>query len=208
MGDIIPVSFPESAEDRAFANAERHQRLFDWAAAVLEQLGLTKAVNAASTILELNAVTFDSNSAEVAMAIQDALHPASGRREKHFQGLKDSNLKQILKNRFDDLKKDRAKVLRNQGKSKPDWTEELILDPGGKIVSNVANLVLTLRHASKWKGVLGFNEFAVSTVIRKRPPWGKEGPDAPWTDDHEVRTQIWFQQNGVSPSNNVCRQGQ
>lgn len=202
MGDILPlpVPSPESAEDRASANAERHQHIFDWAAAVLEQLGWTKAVNAANTILELNAVTFDANSAEVAMAIQDALHPASGQRERHFRGLKEANLKQILKNRFADLKKNRAKVLRGRRQSEPDWTEELILDKEGKIVANVANLVLMLRHAQKWKGVLGFNEFAVSVVIRKRPPWGKEAPDAPWIDDHETQARVWFQRNGVSPT--------
>src|ERR1700730_266196 len=202
MADIIklPAPVPESAGDRAQANAERHQRLFDWAAAVLEQLGWTKAVNAASTIMELNAVTFDANSAEVAMAIQDALHPATGQRERHFCGLKEANLKRILKNRFADLKKDRAKVLRGWRQSEPDWTEELILDKEGKIVANVANLVSTLRHAPKWKGVLGFNEFAACVVIRKRPPWGKEAPDAPWIDDHETQARVWFQRNGISPT--------
>ena len=205
MGESLglPVSVPESAEERARANAERHQHLFDWTAAVLEQLGLTKAVNAASTIMALNAITFDANSADVALAIQDALHPVSGRREEHFRGLNDSNLKQILKNRFAELKKDRTKVLRGRGQSDADWTGELILDNQGRIVANVANLVLMFRHAPKWKGVLGFNEFAAYVVIRKRPPWGNEAPDALWTDDHETQAQVWFQKNGINPTDRV-----
>jgi hypothetical protein len=129
MADILslPVPVPESAEDRARASAERHQRLFDWTAAVFEQLGLTKAVNTASTIMELNAVTLDANSAEVALAIQDALHPVSGRRQEHFRGLKDVNLKQILKNRFNELIKDRARVLRSRRLSAGShWSKETL----------------------------------------------------------------------------------
>lgn len=30
-------------------------------------------------------------------------------------------------------------------------------------------------------------------VIRKRPPWGEETPDAPWTDHHESLVRVWFQ---------------
>ncbi len=42
-------------------------------------------------------------SAEVTLAIRDALHPASGPRQEHFRGLKEGGLKQILKNRFAEL---------------------------------------------------------------------------------------------------------
>ena len=204
MADIIKLPAPESsAEERTRADAERHQRLFDWAAAVLKRIGIVEAVNAAASLLELHAIDLDINCAEIALAIQDALHPSIGQREEHFRGLKDAQLKRILENRFADLKKDRANVLRGKGQAEPDWTEQLILDKHGKIVPNVANLALMLRKAPKWKGVLAYDQFAARVVIRKRPPWGNEAPDAEWNDDHETQTQAWFQKNGVSPSDRV-----
>jgi Virulence-associated protein E len=204
MADIIKLHTPESsAEERTRADAERHQRLFDWAAAVLKRIGKVEAVNAAASLMELHAIYLDINSAEIALAIQDALHPSIGQREEHFRGLKDAQLKRILENRLADLKKDRANVLRGKGQAEPDWTEQLILDKHGKIVPNVANLALMLRKAPKWNGVLAYDQFAARVVIRKRPPWGNEAPDAEWNDDHETQTQAWFQKNGVSPSDRV-----
>ena len=38
-------------------------------------------------------------------------------------------------------------------------------------------MILILREAPKWKGVLGYNEFNAWVVIRKRPPWGDEPLD-------------------------------
>jgi hypothetical protein len=88
------------ADKHARADTQRNRRLFDWAAAVLKGLGLDRAVAAAKSIEALRAVTFDTDSAEVALAIRDALHPASGQRQEHFRGLTAGGLKLILKNRF------------------------------------------------------------------------------------------------------------
>jgi predicted P-loop ATPase len=192
-----------SAEERVRANAERHQRLFDWAAAVLKRIGVVEAVDAAASLMDLHAIKLDINCAEVALAIQDALHPSIGQREEHFRGLKDVHLKQILRNRLADLKKNRASVLRGKGQAEPDWTEQLILDKQGKIVPNVANLVLMLRKAPKWAGVLAFDQFAARVVIKKHPPWGNQASGAEWNDDHETQTQVWFQKHGVNPANHV-----
>ena len=51
-------------------------------------LGLDKAVAAARSIEELRRITLDVDSAEIALAIRDALHPASGQRQEHFRGLR------------------------------------------------------------------------------------------------------------------------
>jgi predicted P-loop ATPase len=165
---------------------------------VLKRLGLDRAVAAASSIEELRSLTLDVDGAEVTLAIRDALHPASGRRQEHFRGLKEGGLKLILKNRFAELKKTREAILR--GNRRPDWTDRLILDKDGKIVANLANLILILREAPKWKGVLGYDEFNARVVIRQRPPWGKEAPDSPWTDHHESLTRVWFQSEKINPS--------
>ena len=194
----LPVPASQDADDHARADTQRNQRLFDWADAVLKRLRLDKAVAAARSIEELRRVTFNADSAEVTLAIRDALHPASGHRQEHFRGLKEGGLKLILKNRFAELKKTREARLRRR--KQPDWTDQLILDKDGKIIANLANLILILREAPEWKGVLGYDEFNARVVIRKRPPWGEEAADTPWTDHHESLARVWFQRKKISPS--------
>ena len=134
----LPVPAAEDSDDYARADTQRNQRLFEWGNAVLKKLGLDTAVAAAGSIGELRSITLDVDSAEVTLAIRDALHPASGHRQEHFRGLKEGGLKLILKNRFAELKKIReAKLRRNR---QPDWTDRLILDEDNKIVANLANL--------------------------------------------------------------------
>ena len=148
---------PPNADAHARADTERNRRLFDWAEAVLKALGLDKTIAAARSIEELRRITLDVDSAEIALALRDALHPASGQRQEHFRGLKEGGLKLILKNRFADLKKAREATLR-RGKP-PDWTDELILDKDGKIVAESREFDLDPGEAPKWKGVLAYNEF-------------------------------------------------
>jgi hypothetical protein len=161
-GMVDPIKLPiptppPNADVHARADTERNQQLFNWAEGVLKALGLDKAIAAVRSIEELRRLTLDADSAEIALALRDALHPASGQRQEHFRGLKEGSLKLILKNRFADLKKARESTLR-RGKP-PDWTDQLILDKDGKIVANLANGILILHEAPKWRGVLGYDEF-------------------------------------------------
>ena len=194
----LPVPASQDADEPARADTERNQRLFDWADAVLRKLGLDKAVAAARSIEELRRVIFVLDGAEVTLAIRDALHPASGHRQELFRGLTERGLKQILKNRLNDLKKTREAILRRRKPKQPDWTDQLILDKDGKIIANLANLILILREAPKWRGVLAFDEFSLHVVIRKRPPWGEEVAETPWTDHHESLARSWFQREKIN----------
>jgi hypothetical protein len=130
----LPVSVSPDADEHARADTQRNQRLFDWADAVLKKLGIDKAIAAARSLEELRRVTFDLDSAEIIVAIRDALHPASGSRQEHFRGLKEAGLKLIIKNRFTELKKTREVALRRQKPKQPDWTDQLILNKDGKII--------------------------------------------------------------------------
>jgi predicted P-loop ATPase len=199
----VPVASKKTADEHTRSDTERKQRLFAWAAAVLKQLGLERAMDSAMSIVEMYGITFDAESMEVILAIRDALHPVNGRREEHFRGLSERGLKQILKNRFAELKKERAATLRQRGgkQKQPLWEDQLILDKHGNIVANLANLILILRESPKWKGVLGYDTFHMRVVIRKPPPWSWEAADSSWTDHHESRTRVWFQREaGVSPT--------
>ena len=200
VGFPIPVS-QQDADAHARSDTQRNQRLFDWAEAVLKTLGLDKEVAAARSIEELRAVTFNADSAEVTLAIRDALHPASGHRQEHFSCLKEGGLKQILKNRFAELKKTREAALRRGRGQQSDWADQLILR-GGKIVPNLANLILILSEGPAWKGVLGYDEFNARVVIRKRAPQLQEETpnNTPWSDHHESLTRVWFLKKDISPS--------
>jgi predicted P-loop ATPase len=196
----LPVSVSPDADEHARADTQRNQRLFDWADAVLKKLGLDKEVAAAQSIEKLRNITLDdADPAELILAIRDALHPASGHRQELFRGLTERGLKQILKNRLNELKKTREEVLRRRKPKQPDWTDQLILNRDGRIVANLANLILTLRQAPKWKGVLAFDEFNIRVCIRKRPPFEEEvAADTPWTDHHESLARSWFQREKIN----------
>jgi predicted P-loop ATPase len=159
-------------------------------------------VQQANTVDELRMTSFDADAADVVLAIRDALHPASGCKAAHFAGLKDGGLKQILKSRFGTMKRERAEALRNgaagSSQSASDWTDDLKLDDNGGILPLLANLILILTRHPKWQNVLGFDEFNARVVIRKRPPWGDEAPDAQWTDHYESLTRVWFQSEQIN----------
>ena len=197
--EIIPFAGAPGAEEHADAETDRKNRLYAWGDGLLRQLGLADRVSRANSVEELRKITFEADAVEVGLAIRDALHPTSGTKADIFVGLREGSLKRVLNNRFSELKKDReAKLLRGHGvaggrRSAHSWTDDLKLDDNGAVRPMLHNLILFLREHPKWKGVLGRDEFNNHVVIRKRPPWGDETPDAPWTDHHESLVRVWFQ---------------
>jgi predicted P-loop ATPase len=198
---------PPTAEELRRAEDERQRRLFAWADQVLADLGLADKVRHANTLDDLRRVTFDGAEASaVDLAIQAALHPATGRKHTYFIGMNEGMLKRLLKSRFrDPLKKEREAELRGGhsaggSQSTYDWTSDLKLDDNGGVRPLLHNLILFLRHHRQWQGVLGFNEFTYRVVIRQRPPWGEEAPDAEWNDHHETLVRRWFQTEDIYPN--------
>jgi predicted P-loop ATPase len=192
------IQFPLGAEEHARAETERKQRLFDWADRVLRDLGLTDRVARVTSLDELRRVIFEADAAEVALAIREALHPATGAKDDCFAGLPAGGLKHILRTRFDKMKKQReAQLQGGRQRSAPDWTEDLKLDDKGGVRPILSNLILFLRHHPQWKGVLAYDEFNTHVVIRKRSPWGAEAPGAQWTDHHESLTRVWFEREDI-----------
>ena len=203
---IVPFPSPSpDADEYRRAEDERQKHLFAWADRVLADLGLADKVRQANTLDELRRVTFDDAEASaVDLAIQAALHPATGRKHTYFIGMNEAMLRRLLKSRFrDPLKKDREAELRRGhsaggSQSTYDWTGDLKLDDKGGVHPLLHNLILFLRHHPQWHGVLGFNEFTFRVVIRQRPPWGEEAPDAEWNDHHETLVRRWFQTEDIN----------
>ena len=172
---------PPNADAHARADTERNRRLFDWAEAVLKALGLDKAVAAARSIEDLRRIALDVDSAEIALALRDALHPASGQRQEHFRGLKEGSLKVILRNRFADMEEgsrsdiaagqsaevglDRSAYSR-QGRQDSPHSCELDLDPAG---SPEVEGRARLRRVQRARG------------DQTTPALGREPPDSPWS---------------------------
>jgi predicted P-loop ATPase len=175
---------------------------------LIRKLGLEEALLDATTIDELRKIKFDPDAVEVTLAIRDALHPASGEKDKCFTGIREAALKRIIVVRFSEMKGGREAMLRNPrgatggGRSRPasNWADDLMLNNDGEIIPNLANLILILSKHPKWKGVIAYDEFNVRAVIRKRPPWGQETPDTPWSDHHESLVRVWFQREGIGPN--------
>jgi predicted P-loop ATPase len=200
--NVIPIV--SSAEAHARAETERKRQLFAWADRILQELGLVERVKRATNLYELHKVVFDTDAAEVVLAIREALHPASGTKADWFVGLHEGSLKRLLKKRFEEMKKKREDELHRQGgsqggrqQSTPDWTDDLKLDDKGGVRPILSNLILFLRHHQQWQGVLCYDEFNARTVIRRRPSWGDEAPDTPWSDHHESLTRVWFQREDI-----------
>jgi predicted P-loop ATPase len=204
MANLI-IPFPEpGAEAHARAETERKLRLFAWADALLQQLGLAARVAQAQSASDLRKIILDVDDVIVALAINDALNPAAGKRADHFIGAKVGWLKRLLKMRFDEMKKAReADLLRGAGasggtQSSYNWANDLKLDDDGGVRPILANLILYLRGHPTWTGVIGFDAFAARVVIRKRPPWGDEAPDTEWADHHDSLVRIWFQNEDIA----------
>ena len=201
MAKLIPVTF--NAEQHARTETERKNRLFEWADRVLDELGYTDRIARAQSSDELRKIIFDASAVEVTLAIREALHPVVGGKRNHFAGLNDEGLRKVLRKRFNEQKKSRDEELRRSGSSRDrrrsnfDWTQQLILDDKGAVLPLLSNLVQLLRYHPEWEGVLAYNEFAVSVVARKSPPWGKEEPDAPWGDYFDSLCRIWFQSEDI-----------
>ena len=101
ISNLIPLK--TTADEHARAETESKRRLFAWADSTLEQLGFGNRVKQAKTLNELRRVVFDADALEVTLAIRDALHPVSGKKDDCFANLKEGALKRLLEKHFVEL---------------------------------------------------------------------------------------------------------
>ena len=80
------------------------------------------------------------------------------------------------------------------------WRSKLICskakDGAARPKALLANAVIALRGAPEWQGVLAFNEFSLSTVMRRSAVFGGQA-GADWTDHEDRLATDWLQHQGI-----------
>ena len=94
-----------------------------------------------------------------------------------------------------------APIKLNDRRPALDWHSELLLTPTHQPKPLLANAITALRRAPEWQGVLGYDEFKLTTVALRPPPWRK-GEDntweeQQWTDRDDTLTANWLQHRGI-----------
>jgi hypothetical protein len=81
------------------------------------------------------------------------------------------------------------------------WRGDLMLTPTKQPKPLLANVLIALRRAPEWQGVLAYDEFGLATMAMKPPPWLKGQDNSwtlqQWTDRDDVLTTDWLQHQGI-----------
>src|SRR5262249_37222971 len=80
------------------------------------------------------------------------------------------------------------------------WTERLHVTPTHSPRPVLANVLIALREAPEWEGVLAFDEFSLTVVAKLPPPWRVGDNDwkpRPWTDADDVQATDWLHQQKI-----------
>jgi predicted P-loop ATPase len=76
----------------------------------------------------------------------------------------------------------------------------------GVPLGNLANVLLALRTAPEWQGVLGYDEFHARAVTLNPPPWNASAGKA-WTDLEDTLATHWFQLQGIPVQHGIVGRG-
>lgn len=84
--------------------------------------------------------------------------------------------------------------------ARPRWFGRLRMDLAGTPERNEANVIIALTSDPVFAGILAFDEFAQSIVVRSPLPWDSPGTVFPreWEDADEIRTAEWLQLRGIN----------
>jgi predicted P-loop ATPase len=93
-----------------------------------------------------------------------------------------------------------------EGNKGEDWQKRVIRNRKGDPKTLLANVIIALRHAPEWRGVLAYDEFALAVKTKNSPVFG--GASGEEWDDHKDRlTADWLQHAGIGVSVEVAGQG-
>ena len=69
----------------------------------------------------------------------------------------------------------------------------------------LANALYALREAPEWRGVVGFDVFALTLTMLRPPPWPSDEPvPRRWRDTDDTLTAEWLQRQGIAVSERVA----
>ena len=87
-----------------------------------------------------------------------------------------------------------------------DYHADLIKSETGVIKPLLANVLLVLRNDPKYKGLVSYNEFGLTTIIQRTTPWkSKEG--MVWTDFDDSQLTAQLQQDGIAVNTRIAAEG-
>ena len=82
-----------------------------------------------------------------------------------------------------------------------DWRLDLELTPTKQPRPLLRNAIIALRGAPEWQGVLAYDEFALTTMTMKPPPWPRAQDNTwtprAWTDHDDVLATNWLQAQSI-----------
>jgi predicted P-loop ATPase len=82
-----------------------------------------------------------------------------------------------------------------------DWRLDLEVTPTKQPRPLLRNAIIALRGAPEWQGVLAYDEFGLTTMAMKPPPWLRAQDNAwkprAWTDHEDVLATDWLQAQGI-----------
>jgi predicted P-loop ATPase len=78
------------------------------------------------------------------------------------------------------------------------WRDRLIRSDTGKVLRTLANVLIALRTAPAWQGVLAWDEFASRPKVMRNPPSGRQSPTPRDMNDFDVGNATdWMQHAGI-----------
>ncbi len=91
-----------------------------------------------------------------------------------------------------------------------EWRRKLLLNDEKKPRAIITNVLIALREAPEWKGVVKYDEFSHVTSCFLPPPWVKDRSrwePQPWSDYDDVACTEWMQREGILVKPDVVAQG-
>lgn len=81
------------------------------------------------------------------------------------------------------------------------WRTNLMLKRDGEPKPLLVNAIAALRFAPEWRGIIGYNAFALMTTVMKPPPWEygtNSFVERSWSPRDDVLATEWLQRAGIS----------
>jgi hypothetical protein len=83
--------------------------------------------------------------------------------------------------------------------------QALILGESGKPKVLLSNALVMLRQTPEWDGCVAYNEFNLTVVIKRLPPWSNSGPvGRAWNDNDDRLTACWLQRHDVLVNSRIA----